>query len=176
MQTFVPKEKYARALGRNLRISTKSATVLCRAIRKKPLTRAKRLLQDLAEERRSLGKKHYTKTAREMIMLLESCEKNAENLDLDKNRLIVHASAHKGTIMRRRRRKAAFGSRMKSTNLEIMLIERGKEGRKADVKVVRSREDMEKVVKEAAEKAMKAKKSAREGVPKEEIAESTPNN
>src|SRR3989338_8692228 len=106
MYTFQPKERSARALGRNLRISTKSATLLCRTIRKKPLTRAKRLLQDLAAERRSLGKKHYTKTAREMLMLLQSCEKNADSMDLDKDRLIVHASAHKGTIMRRLRRKA----------------------------------------------------------------------
>ncbi len=159
MYTFQPKEKYAKALGRNLRISTKNATILCRAIRKKPLTRARRLLEDLAAERRVLGKKHYTKTAEEMLQLLQSCEKNADSLNLDKGRLIVHASAHMGTIMRRRRRKAAFGSRMKSTNLEIMLIERGKEGKKkADVKVVRSKKDLEKVVKEVAEKVAEKEK------------------
>ena len=155
MQTFIPKEKYARAFGNNMRISTKSATILCRAIRKKPLTRARRLLEDLAAERRVLGKKHYTKTAKEMLQLLQSCEKNADNLNLDKDRLIVHASAHMGTIMRRRRRKAKYGSRMKSTNLEVMLIERGKSSRRAYVKIVRSKEDLEKVVKEVAEKHAK---------------------
>ena len=166
MYTFAPKEKYAKAFGRNLRISTKSATILCRAIRKKTLTRAKRLLQDLASERRGLDGKHYTKTAMEMILLLGSCEKNADNMNLDKNRLFVHASAHTGTIMRRRRRKAAFGSRLKSTNLEIMLIERGKEGKKkADIRVVRSKEDMEKVVREVAEKV-----AAKQAVKKEEEA------
>ncbi len=157
MYTIEPKEKYAKAFGRNLRISTKSATILCRVIRKKPLTRAKRLLQGLAAEQRSLDSKHYTKTAKEMMMLLESCEKNADNLNLDKGRLIVHASAHKGTIMRRRRRKSAYGSRMKSTNLEIMLIEKGRESKKATVKVVKNKEDAEKVAKEVADQVAKVK-------------------
>ncbi len=163
MYTFQPEERSARALGRNLRISRKSATILCRAIRRKPLTRAKRLLEDLAAERRSLGSKHYTKTAKEMLQLLQSCEKNADNMDLDKDRLFVHASAHKGTIMRRRRRKAKYGSRMKTTHLEIMLIERGRGERKADVRVVRSKEDMEKIVKEVAEKAAKKQSEKKEG-------------
>jgi len=61
-----------------------------------------------------------------MAMLLKSCEKNADSLNLNKERLFVHASAHKGSIMRRRRRRSGFGSRMKMTNLEIILIERGK--------------------------------------------------
>ena len=158
MYTFEPEEKYARAHGRNLRISTKSATILCRVIRKKTLTRAKRLLQDLANERRSLDGKHYTKTAKEMVALLESCEKNADSLNLDREKLFVHASAHKGTIMRRRRRKAAYGSRMKTTHLEIMLIERGRE---TSLRVARNKEDLKKVVKEVAEKAM-AKESGKQ--------------
>jgi ribosomal protein L22 len=169
--TFIPKEKYARAFGNNMRISTKSAAILCRVIRKKPLTRAKRLLQDLAAERRSLDGKHYTKTAREMAALLESCEKNADNLDLDKGRLIVHASAHKGTNMRRRRRKAKYGSQMKTTNLEIMLIERGREDRLADVKIVRSKEDLEKVVKEVAEKVAAKEKTEKKEEQKIEVME-----
>lgn len=123
--TFEPKQKYAKLCTRNSRISTISAEVLCAAIRRKPLSRAKRLLGDLAAERRSLGSKHYTKTAREMLLLLESCEKNAEFLGLDSERLMVHASAHMGSAFRRRRRKAAFGSKMKTTHVEIFLIERG---------------------------------------------------
>ena len=55
--------------------------------------------------------------------MLNSCEKNAAFLGLDANRLSVHASAHKGAVVRRRRRKAKFGSRMKNTNIEMMLIE-----------------------------------------------------
>ena len=132
MQTFKPEQKFAKASSKNMRISTKSSVVLCRVVRKKTLKRAKRLLTDLAAENRSLDGKYYTKTAKRMLELLESCEKNAEFLGLDNERLFVHASAHQGGSLRRRRRKAAFGARMKATNIEIMLIERGKASEKVD--------------------------------------------
>jgi len=57
--------------------------------------------------------------------LLHSCEKNADSIGLEKGRLFVHVSAQRGQNFRRRRRKSGFGTKMKSTNLEIMLIERG---------------------------------------------------
>ncbi len=161
--TFVPEEKCAKAYV-SMRISTKSAVKLCRAISKKPLTRAKRLLNDLAEERRTLGRRHYTKTAREMLHLLNSCERNAEFLELNTERLFVHASAHTGAIMRRRRRKAAFGSRLKSTNVEIMLIERGKE-KKGKVKIVKTKKELEKAVKEVAKDVAEKVKKAQESKP-----------
>lgn len=125
--TFKPEKKFAKAFGRNLRISTKTATKLCRVIRGKTLKRAKHMLDDLLNRKRSLEGKYHTKTVKQIKQMLESCEKNAEFLGLDSERLFVYASAHMGTIMHRRRRKAAFGSRMKSTNLEIMLEERGKQ-------------------------------------------------
>ena len=56
--------------------------------------------------------------------MIQSCKKNAISLGLDTERLVVHASAHKGTIMRRRRRRASFGSIIKSTNVEVILIEK----------------------------------------------------
>ena len=125
-QTFVPKHSYAKAFGSDMRISQKSASLVCRAIKNKPLTRVKRLLEDLKAERRSLGGKYYSKAVKNMLALLNSCEKNAEFKGLDMDRLFVHASAHKGANIRRRRRKGAFGSTMKNTNMEILLIERGK--------------------------------------------------
>jgi len=125
--TFKPEQDYARAYGRNLRISRKNAVKICRVIRGKKLKTVKRLLNDLLEQRRSLDGKYYTKTVAEILKLIESCEKNADFLGLEKEKLFVHASASQGTIIRRRRRKAAFGSRLKSTNVEIMLIQRGKE-------------------------------------------------
>ena len=134
MYTIKPKERYAKSFGRDLGISTKAAAKICRVIRKKPLSRTKRLLNDLIARRRSLGGKYYTKTVKEIADLLSSCEKNAAFLGLDNEKLFVHASAHTGTIMRRRRRKAAFGSRLKRTNLEIMLIEKGKEIEKKEIK------------------------------------------
>ena len=125
--TFIPKEKHAKAYGSNVRVSRKSATIICDVIKKKPLIRGKRLLIDLQAKRRSLRGKYYSKTVDEILQLLESCEKNADNLNLDKGKLFIHASAHKGTIMKRRRRRSKFGSQLKTANIEIMLIERGKE-------------------------------------------------
>ena len=167
--TFIPREKYAKANG-SLRISTKSAVKLCRAISSKPLTRARRLLSDLAEERRTLGRRHYTKTAKELLELLNSCEKNAEFLELDTGKLFVHASAHTGPMLRRRRRKAAFGTRMKSTNVDMMLIEKGKgTQKKADVIRVSNKEEMEKAVKKIAKTVQEAKEMPVAETKQEEI-------
>src|SRR3989344_5419062 len=154
--TFVPKEKHAKVYGNNVRISRKSATIICNVIKKKPLIRGKRLLIDLQAKRRSLRGKYYSKTVDEILQLLESCEKNADNLNLDKGKLFIHASAHKGTIMRRRRRKAAFGTQLKTANIEIMLIEKGKEkkieikkkGDKKSLKIETVAKDAEKIAKQ----------------------------
>jgi len=134
MYTFEPKHEHAKAFGRNLRISTKNAVKICKVIRGKKLSTVKRLLNDLLTKKRSLEGKYYTKTVAEILKLLESCEKNADFLGLEKEKLFVHASAHKGSIMYRRRRKAAFGSRIKATNVEIMLIQKGKNKEKGGSK------------------------------------------
>ncbi|MBS3050638.1 MAG: hypothetical protein J4400_00615 [Candidatus Aenigmarchaeota archaeon] len=155
-QTFVPEQNYARAFGTSMRISQKSASLVCRAIKNKPLTRAKRLLEDLKAERRSLAGKYYSKAVKNMLALLNSCEKNAEFKGLDADRLFVHASAHKGANIRRRRRKGAFGSTMKNTNMEILLIERGKE-RKDKVSKKKVKEQMAKKP-TAVEQEIKAEK------------------
>lgn len=122
--TFIPEKRHSKAYGRNLRISAKKAAFLCRVIRGKPLNRAKRLLEDMISGRRSLEGRHYTKTAEGLLSLLKSCEKNAVAAGLDTAHLVVHGSAHKGTNLRRRRRKQGFGFRMKSANVEIMLTEK----------------------------------------------------
>lgn len=125
--TFEPEYNNAKAFGTDMRISTKSAEIICNVIRNKPLTRVKRLLEDLVAERRSLRGKYYSKTVKSILNLINSCEKNAEFKGLDMDRLFVHASAHVGPNIKRRRRKGAFGSRMKSTHMEVILIERGKQ-------------------------------------------------
>ena len=171
--TFIPKEKHAKAYGNNVRVSRKSATIICNVIKKKPLIRGKRLLIDLQAKRRSLRGKYYSKTVDEILQLLESCEKNADNLNLDKGKLFIHASAHKGTIMRRRRRKAAFGTQLKTANIEIMLIEKGKEkkieikkkGDKKSLKIETVAKDAEKIAKQIendVEEKLKEKKEVKE--------------
>ncbi|MBI3190556.1 hypothetical protein HYZ41_02535 [archaeon] len=146
--TFVPKQNFAKAYGSDLRISRKQAVKICSVIRNKPLVRARRLLVDLKEQKRTLEGKYYTKTVAEILNLLNSCEKNAEFLGLDMEKLFVNASAHKGTLLRRRRRKSGYGSIMKSSNIEIMLVERGKESKtkisKKQLKEIKKKKEGEK--------------------------------
>ena len=123
MYTFEPEEKHAKAFGRNLSISMKDSLKVCKKIKGKPLVKAKKILNGLENETIHINGKYYTKAAGEIKNLIESCEKNADFLGLAKDNLKVHVSVHKGSNMRRRRRKAAFGNRMKSTNLEVILIQ-----------------------------------------------------
>lgn len=163
--SFEPEHKFAKARGRNVKASTKSSVIVCRAIRNKPLKRAKRLLEDLSTGKRELEGKYYTKSVREILNLVNSCEKNAEFLGLDSDRLFVHARAHGGEIMHRKRRKSGFGSRMKSTNIEIMLVERGKE-QKTKVSAKKLKETAKKketeVDKELKEERIEMKKEIQE--------------
>jgi ribosomal protein L22 len=131
--TFEPEEAHAKAYGNNMRISAKDAATLSRLMRGKKRSVVKRLLQDLLAQTRSIDGKYYTKTVESVLELFESCEANAKSLGLDADKLFVHASATRGTNMRRGRRKSSFGSRMKITNMEIMLIERGR-GKPAEKK------------------------------------------
>jgi ribosomal protein L22 len=124
--TCVPKGNFAKASSKNTKISTKDCIKLCRFIRGKKLSTAKRLLLGMANETIDMSGKHYTTAAREMLTLLESCEKNAVFMGFNVGNMFVHASAHMGNNIRRRRRKASYGSKMKATNLEIMVIERAK--------------------------------------------------
>lgn len=126
MYTFKPKNPTAKVSGSNLQISTKDAQKISRVIRGKKLKTVKRLLEDLSNKKRSLRGKYHTKAVNLFLEMIENCEKNAEFKGLDENLLFVHSSASKGMKLMRRRRKAAFGSKLKSTNLEIMLIEKGK--------------------------------------------------
>jgi ribosomal protein L22 len=151
--TFVPKYKHAKAFGTGLRISQKAASVVCRTINYKPLNRAKRLLEDLKTERRSLGGKYYTKAVAEILNLVNSCEKNAEHSGLDMDKLFVHACAHKGGMIRRRRRKGAFGNTMKNTHLEVILIEMGREAkREVSKKKIRAQLEGKEKIEEQKEK------------------------
>lgn len=124
--SICPEERHAKAYGKDIQISTKDSIILCKLIRGKKLTVVKKLLTDLSEEKRSIRGKYYTKAVGEFLIILNSCEKNADNLGLDKGKLFVQSSANLGSHVHRRRRKSKFGSRMKFTNIEVFLIECGK--------------------------------------------------
>ena len=124
--TFEPEYPHAKAFSQNARVSAKDSVKLSSVVRGKKLTVAKRLLEDLTTKRRGLEGKYYSKAAEEMLRLLQSCEANAKAKGLDTGLLFVHTSATRGTNMRRGRRKSSFGSHMKSTNIEMILVERGR--------------------------------------------------
>lgn len=124
--TFVPKENCAKAFGNNLSISSKDAKIICAVIRGKKLSTVRRLLNDIVAEKRSLKGKYYTFATTEILQLLESCAANARSKGMDEGKLFVHASAHHGGNFQRRRRKAKYGSHMKRTHVELMLLEKVK--------------------------------------------------
>lgn len=165
--TINPKEKHAKARS-TLFISPKDALIVCRAIRKKKLTTARRLLEDLVAKKRSLGGKYYSHAVSAVLKMLKSCEKNAENLGLEMGRLFVYASASYGPNMRRRRRRSDFGHQLKVTNLEIVLAEQGKEtGARKPVKTGKKEEAKPAKTEERALKEEKAINSEAKEEPKE---------
>jgi ribosomal protein L22 len=124
--TFKPKEKHAKARS-TLFVSPKDALIICKVIRKKKLTTVKRLLNDLNTRKRSLSGKYYSHAVLAILKLLNSCEKNAEALGIDIGKIFVYATSSNGPVMKRRRRRSDFGHAMKVANVEIILVEKGKE-------------------------------------------------
>jgi large subunit ribosomal protein L22 len=116
----------AKAVQKNARISLKHAIILCRAIRKKKLAKAKNFLQNLIDKKASLNRKYYTKAAKQILKVLENAEANAKNKNLNLERLFVeNAKASKGEKFIRPKSRAKFrGRKAKSTNIEIILGER----------------------------------------------------
>lgn len=108
------------------KVSFKHAMVLCKELRKKKVGKAKGLLEDLIERKRSLEGKYYTNASKNLLAVLKSAEANAMAKGLDTERLFVAvAKADKGrTFIRPKSRFKSRGRRMKSTNIEIVLEER----------------------------------------------------
>ncbi|RLJ06307.1 MAG: hypothetical protein DRP18_01165 [Candidatus Aenigmatarchaeota archaeon] len=117
-------QKSVKVYGRALRISTKNSVKICREINGKPLKKAKRLLEDLITQKRSINGKYYTNISRTLLKLLESAEKNAEFKGLELEKMIVKASSHKGFTFWRPRRLKLRGTKRKMTNIQIFLEEK----------------------------------------------------
>ncbi len=114
-------KKSAKAYGRALNISTKHSVIVCRAVSGMNLVKAKSLLQDMLDGKRSMEGKYYTNVTTEMLNLLKSAESNAEFKGLDTARLIVFASAHQGFTFHRPRRTKMKSMEKKVTNLQVVL-------------------------------------------------------
>jgi len=114
-------EKTAKASGREVRVSHKSAREICKTIKGMMLTQAKQYLRDViakkkavpftkfkkkAGHRHGLEKayagKYPVKAAKQTLKVLEGAEANAEYKGLDIERLrIIHASAYPGMKIKR---------------------------------------------------------------------------
>lgn len=117
-------EKFARAYGSSLRISTKNSVCICRALRGKNVIKGRRLLENLVSKKESLDGKYYSNAASEILDLLKSAESNAEFKGLDTERLIINASAHKGFTFFRPRRMKMRRDKRKVTNVQMVLVEK----------------------------------------------------
>ncbi|MCK4247363.1 MAG: 50S ribosomal protein L22 [Methanomicrobia archaeon] len=115
---FEDELKIAKTFGKNLRISPKHAREICRELREKRLSHAKKYLEEVIEMKRAVPFKRYrkkmghkklykwdtgrypVKASKRILKLLKEIESNAEykGLDLDKLR-IVHISAYKGLVI-----------------------------------------------------------------------------
>jgi ribosomal protein L22 len=115
-------EKEVIASGLNLPISTKNSTIVCKKINKMDLEKAKKFLEDLIKEKRNINGKHFTKTSEHILEILLSAENNIEYKGLDKkNFKIKTISAERGPTRMRRRRKRAFGAKLKNTHIKVVL-------------------------------------------------------
>ncbi len=114
-------ERTARASGREVRVSPKSAREVCNAIKGMMLTRAKRYLGNVIEKKKAVpftrfkkkvGHRHDlmkgfagrypVKAAKHVLKVIEGAEANAEYKGLDTERMrIIHASAYPGMKMKR---------------------------------------------------------------------------
>lgn len=129
----VEKEE-VKASGIGLSISTKNSIIICRKINKMKLENAKRFLQDLIEEKRNINGKYLTKTCKEILSILESAEKNALYKGIE-NPVIRTVCAEKGAKRLRMKRRRSFGSKLKNTNIKIVLKEdKEKKPEKKEVK------------------------------------------
>ncbi len=116
--------KSARARGNAMRISRKSSSVVCRKINGKPLEKAKKFLKNMLEEKENIRGKIYFNATKGILSVIESAEKNAENKGLDKETLVVNASAHDGFTFMRPRKLKMRGTRRKIANIQVVLMQR----------------------------------------------------
>ena len=114
-------DRTVKCSGRELRISPKAATEVCRAIKGMKLDEAKRFLEEITKMKRPVPFKRYkkevphrrmdekwyagrypVKAAKRILRLLEELEANAEYKGMDaENLVIIHAASQRGRKIRK---------------------------------------------------------------------------
>ena len=133
---FEPKTM-AKALGKDLPISTKFSIEITRELRKKSVKKAKQILQDIIDMKKPIKITRFTngvghkkgvksvgaypvKAATHILKVLNNAQKNAENKNLEgEEAKIIHINAHKGTTSYRYGRHR--GLQAKHTHIEIII-------------------------------------------------------
>lgn len=118
--------KTATAKENDARVSFKNSMILCKIIKGKKVSKAKRLLEDLIESKRSLRGKYYTKTSKKFLEILKTTEANAKRKNLEVEKLwIRNSTANRGrAFILPKSRYGMRGRKAKSTNIEITVEER----------------------------------------------------
>ena len=140
-------EKTAKASGREIKVSHKHSREVCKTIKGMTLTNAKTYLRDVIDKKKPVPITRYNKkvghrhglvkafsgrypikAAAKILTILESAEANAENKNLDTDRLtILHAAAYPGSKMKRFTPRAHGRASPKYetlTHIEIVLNEK----------------------------------------------------
>ncbi len=135
------KEKMARACKRWVRVSWKAASEIARNINGMKVDKAKKYLQEVIEMKRAVPFRRYNSdlahkpgigagrypinAAKEILDLIESAEKNAENKGLDVTRLYLKSLlVMKAPRFRRPRRSPLNPQVRKNVHLSVVLEER----------------------------------------------------
>ena len=146
-------ELMAKAAGVSLPISMKQCVEICTALRKKPLDRAKNILEDAIAEKKAIPYRRYNrnighkpkmgpgrfspKACMEVLTILKSAESNAQFKGLNPGNMIVkHICAHKASTPWHSGR--VRGIKMKRSHVEVVLEETKKSEKKAEKKTAKS--------------------------------------
>ncbi len=135
------KDLMARAMGRDLSISSKQAIEICSYLRNKPLARAKVILQNVIVKKEAIPFRRFTnavghrkgplgagrypmKASKAILALLESAETNAQTKGLNTGQLeIVHICAHRAHAPVHYGRQR--GRQFKRSHVEVVVKESG---------------------------------------------------
>ena len=134
-------EKSAKAMAVGLDVSPKHSIAVCSAIRGMRLEKAEAYLQDVIDMKRyiplrrfnkqvphrkgGMSGRYHVKASGMMLKLLGSVRANAEQKEMDAERLMIaHAAAQRGPSYQRRRPKGRMkGSDIHLVNMEIVVKE-----------------------------------------------------
>ncbi|MFZ3078035.1 MAG: uL22 family ribosomal protein [Candidatus Aenigmatarchaeota archaeon] len=135
----IPIQKDMACANATEKISTVAAQAVSKKINGMAFKEAKEFLEKVVDGKASVNHKFHTNAAESILALLKSAENNAIAKKLDTENLKVIAASHKGPKIFRGRRKRAFGMRMKSTHVQIVL-KPAKMAQKKTVKNVESKQ------------------------------------